>query len=476
MPIPETQESLLELLRASTDEWGWLQPLLDDPESAAVLLSTVEVWARLGAAVVHNRDALTISSSSAGQLGTSSLTMVREGTATSGTIPKGYPFVDQRGVIAIAQAAVHASVGQTTVVVPVQTVRTTELVNTDDDPGFSVYPRVNGVIGDLAITNIIGPPGDLANGLSTFTTVASATPIVGGAADYLSVHGSERGVFRQPEESEADYRARVRNIPDAVSPIAVADVVQAVVQQRDLPPFLLKEPFADGATPALKDLHGLGEISWLALDADDGDVGDYIDDAYGGELLDRRTARAYASAEAQSYVKDTSSGAVYLDDDGYADDEVLGYPADVDIFPPAVLSGLLALYQSAKAKVAGGVQIDVLLRPPDLLVAQGSTSSTVYGSPAWVIAPDAGHYWLVWATEVGHDTAIPVAAAEHYVEFVLHDGTTYTSAKYSGTDTERIPPMHLPVAVIRGWAKTDGVTPVNLVANVRVLDLWPPLP
>ena len=136
----EDFDSLVELLRRTTDEFGWLQPLLDDPDSAAVLGAQIEIFARLGPAVDHNGAQATISGASGGQPGTSVITASRAASGTSGTLPAGYGFVDQRGVQAASTLAVAVGGGATTITIPVATLRQTELVNTEDAPLFAVDP------------------------------------------------------------------------------------------------------------------------------------------------------------------------------------------------------------------------------------------------------------------------------------------------------------------------------------------------
>ena len=52
--MAEDFDGLIALLRRTTDEFGWLQPLLDDPDSAAVLGSTVKIFERVNVAALHN--------------------------------------------------------------------------------------------------------------------------------------------------------------------------------------------------------------------------------------------------------------------------------------------------------------------------------------------------------------------------------------------------------------------------------------
>jgi hypothetical protein len=542
----ETFDSLLALLRRTTDDAGWLQPLLDDPDSAAVLGAAIQVFARLGISIPHNIAQGTLSDASGGQVGTSSITVKRASGTTTGTIPAGYPFVDPRGCKVITQLAVVVTT-QTQFVIPVQTLRETELVNTEDDPGFAVDPSAPplassgaggvlmapvavvvltvttpGAIGVMAFTwainnypasapipttggtfpfpvpgtlihvlfaagtydkgdvftiNVDGSVTFVGNGsgavtqtagadATTFQTIGPSTPIQGGAADYLSVHGSERGVQRQPGESTADYRQRIRNIPDAVSPIPVAQTVQVAVQKLGLPPFLVLEPFNDGATPALKAKYGLSNFNALAWDS-----GDFFDDPGSGlVMLDRRTATAYFSIEAQDYVTDPVGFAMFWDDSAFFDDPVLGYMEDVDVFPPAVLAALLAMIQDVGQKKAGGVNFDVYLAPDTQKISHGSSASAA-PTQVFTMTPTAGTIWYVSECHAGHDSPNPSAAIRHHLVFDLEDTTTLTTADYFGTDTQSIAQPHQRVTAIHGFVTSDGAIPANLVAWVDVLEM-----
>ncbi len=543
--MAEDFNSLLALLRRTTDNDGWLQPLLADPDSAAVLGAYVQIFARLGISIPHNIAQGTLSQASGGSPGTASITIKRSSGSTTGTIPQGYVFRDARGCQAILQLAVAVTT-QTTLVLPVQTLRQTELVNTEDDPGFAVDPSsppiassgAGGVLmAPVAVVTIVvtaganlgfmsftwainnGPPsapvltpnvvsyafpvpgtlivltfasgtydvGDTwtvnadgtvtaavnGSGVMTQTAgvdgttfeVASSTQILGGAADYLSVHGKERGVLRQPGEQTDAYRARIRNIPDAVSPIAIALTVQQAVQKYGLPPFMVLEPFRDQATPALKSFYGLGSFDGMAVDVD------FLDDpASGVTILDRRTMTAYLLIQAQGLVGDPGQFAMFLDDDAFCDDPVLGYVEATDVFPPQTTAALMAMIQDVTVKHAGGVNFDVFLEPNQLEIGSGSSSSA---STTLVITltPPAGKIWYVNAIWAGHDSASPVAGATHEVHADLEDGHQLITSPYGGTDTQSIPPPSQRVTQIRGYITSDGTHLVHLVVAVEVVEM-----
>jgi hypothetical protein len=459
MATTEDAASLLELLRRTTDDQGWLQPQLDDPDAAAIIGARISIFARLGPAVTHNAAQATISSASGGSPGTSTVIVSRVSGATTGTIPKGFAFIDARGARAVLQLDVIVG-AQTTLALPVQTLRQTELVNTEDDPGFSIDPQSPVVPASAGV--LIAPAGTGGLTANTFQTVGPSTPITGGAADYLSVQGAERGIYRQPGETTGPYRQRVLNIPDAVSPIAIADVVQAAAQQPGIPPLLTLEPFEDGATPALKTLHGLGSFSGIAWDVD------FRDDPFTGfVMLDRRMGRAYFLIQAQDYVVDTQSFGVFWDD-LFFDDPILGYPGDIDIFPPTQSAALLSIASSVDPKRAGGVQFDIALKSGDLIEGKGTRTANTFGEVV-TLTPAAGTIWYLSQVLAGHDSPTPSAAIAHHLTFDLEGGASFTTADFSQVWTEIIPPPGARVTAVHGFLKSDGSITANLVVYLRAI-------
>ena len=110
----------------------------------------------------------------------------------------------------------------------------------------------------------------------------SSTPITGAVEDWLSALGNERGCIRQDGEDGEAYRARVRMIPDAVSPLAIARAVDATATA--LPERWLAEPFNDGADPNVKLAANLGFFDGFFCDAD------FCDDPLGTPLADKQPA------------------------------------------------------------------------------------------------------------------------------------------------------------------------------------------
>lgn len=461
------RDALIALLRRNTDEPGWLQPLLDDPDSAAVLGAQVEVFARLGGTIESNTAQGTISGASGGQPGTSSLTVSRETSGTTGTIPRGYPFVDARGVRATLQADVPVGGGVTSLVLPLQTERESEVVLSEDDPLWEVAPDAPSVPGSAGI--LIAPAGAAGVTATTFQQLGPATPIEGAMADHLSIHGGERGMPRQPGEETADYRQRIRNIPDAVSPIAVADVVQAMAQRPGLPGFLTLEPFDMGETTALKDLHRLGSFASIYCD-DDGDGHGFLDDAFSGDrLVDRRTATAYMEIAAQDLVRDPDGGVMYLDD-GFADDPVLGFSDVEDGLSPDVVAALLAMLTHANLIKAGGVNIDLTLKSGDWIADDGTSALLAFALVA-SLTPPVGTIWRVEELLAGVDSATPSPAIEMRIVYNLEGGGTFTPPDMRRSDTPRVPLPDARVASIYGYVASDGSLPAHLVLQAKVLPI-----
>jgi len=169
MATAEDVNTLLALLRRTTDDQGYLQPLLDDPNSSAIVGAQIAIMGRLGPAVIHNAAQGTISDSSGGQAGTSIITISRTSGTTTGTIPKGYGFTDARGVRVVSTVDVVVSGGQLTKTVPVQTLRQTELVNSEDDPLFTVDPQSPSIPASAGV--LIAPVGSAGLSATSFQAI-----------------------------------------------------------------------------------------------------------------------------------------------------------------------------------------------------------------------------------------------------------------------------------------------------------------
>lgn len=487
-----THDDLVSLLRRTTDRDGWLDPLLADPDGEAAMGATIEVFARASVAVDYNAAQAMIGTSSGGQVGTSSVVVSRAATGTQGTIPRGYVFADARGVQSVVTAAVVVGLGAATATLPLATLRSSEGVNTADDPRFRVDPGAGVVLDVLGTTPLIAPLGAPGVVSTTFQAVGAGDPIQGGESDWLSVLGDERAQQRQGGEDTESYRTRVRNIPDAVSPIALGDGVQATASRLGLSAVLL-EPFEDGATTALKTVHGLGVISPLfgsstnaagtAATAAASPGQDFFDDDVPQrEMLDRRMATAYLRVLVSELPADEDF-AVLFADDGFADDYVGGYP-DVGT-PPAVIGQAMAMWEEVYRKKAGGVQFDVQL---DALQRERGEGNTASASEAVVftLAAPGGRAWLFTEAVGGLDGTANAPSGLHVpsdsywrLRFTWANAVVSLGPVMRGRGSARLTLAALgaaglpvqPITQIEGIAISDGATVVREVVTVHVLEM-----
>ena len=112
-------------------------------------------------------------------------------------------------------------------------------MNTIFGPEFDISETNPAVYDSGAVNALISHPDAAAPPVvaTTFTLVEESTPIENGSSDWLSAHGRERGQLRQAYEAEGAYRLRVRNVPDAVTPIAISRAVQGAASHAGLAPF-----------------------------------------------------------------------------------------------------------------------------------------------------------------------------------------------------------------------------------------------
>jgi hypothetical protein len=482
-------DDLVALLRRTTDRDGFLDPILADPDGFAILGAAVEMFVRVSAAGGYDCDEAFISSAAGGGGGTSSATVSRPASGTSGTIPRGYTFVDPRGVVLFVQTDVPVASGALSVLLPLETLRHTEAVNTDDDQALSVAPTANVVLDSLGTTAIVAPAGDPSIVSTTFQVVGDVGPIVGGASDWLSVLGRERSVVRQVGEDTESYRARVRDIPDAVSPKAIGRAVQAAVSRVGLFPFLVLEPFDDGASAAVKDPLGLSSFAAMCFDAGGGTTSsDYCDELpFVREMVSRREATAYFRVSPQAYGIPIPEDAMLFCDDGFCDDPILGFIGDGTL-DPRILSGFLAVQQDVDAKRAAGVAFDVYA-VEDLSYSGVGDSASAADTSVFSLVPASGGSWVWIDAEFGHDfhlspplTSFPPAGVSHSVRVTFDDATTFETPQFGDIWSERLSlrrmldlgmPPSKPIVKVEGMLTSDGTIHPNLVGWVRVVELSP---
>jgi hypothetical protein len=468
--VAEDAASLLALLRRTMDPDGYITPMLDDPDSSATLQALVAQFARLGRAVDYNSKLALISLAPGGSPGTCMATVTRAVSGTAGTIPKGYAFVDARNVqyVSVTDVTVHS--GDVSVSVPLTTLRQTEAVNSEDDPDVSLA-AVNAVVLDgTDTTALIAPPGDPSVVTTTFQVVAETTQVLGGATDYLSVLGAERGCFRQPGESTDGYRARVRNIPDVVSPLAIAAAVTAAASKAGGGAVVL-EPFNDGADPAIKEAADLSNFNLQTFDLD------YMDDTGTPPDIERYSLRevaAYFRIDLVGVLAD-AGGIVKFYDASYHDDPLLGF-RDVPL-PAAVAAAGAAVWVEANAKRAGGVQFDVF----EPVILRSTVRGSANGAAAVVatLTPPSGDSWIFSEALVSHDVA-SASRSEHWLVFTFSDSTTYTTARFDKSWSQRISfaafveevGLSKPIVQIDLWTRAaDDSTPTNAVLAVWYVQL-----
>lgn len=259
---PLSQADLLALLRRICDP-GWLSGMLAQPDGQAIINAWLAAFEATSVAVCRQVDASMISTAPTGSPGVCTLVLSRADTTVDDYILQGYTFVTNLGVQLVVATQVHVLAGQATVALPLLTLRQTDIVNTvepafDDvlNPGDYLEP----ILGSADPSCVFF---DAPHNAGTLTYVSS-TPITGATDDWLSAHGEERGCKRQEGEDGEAYRARVRLLPDAVSPRAVARALDGACQL--LPERWLVEPFGDGADPLVRLALQLGRFDVPACD------------------------------------------------------------------------------------------------------------------------------------------------------------------------------------------------------------------
>ena len=422
--VPLSQADLLALIRRISDE-TWLNGVLSTPDGQAIVAAWLAVWEAASIAVSKQVDCSMISSAPAGSPGVATLVLSRADTSVDDYVPQGFTFVTNLGVVLIVATPVHVVTGQATVALPLVTLRQTDLVNTvsnafDDilDPG----DFVDAILGDA---NPACSFFDLSHGPGVLTYVSSS-PIVGAIEDWLSAHGDERGCKRQAGEDGESYRARVRLIPDAVSPRAVAAALDGASPL--LPERWMVEPFVDEADPAARLDLQLGFADTLACDS--GFCDDWTGEPLPAKLplntcetVGLRESRAYVRVDLVGDLREPDGSVLYCDA-GYCDDDVWGYP-DVGTHP-AIAAAEQALEQELRNKLAGGVQSDIYLDDAEFVAYSGELSGTPGVGGLGAFSPSAGALWYL---QEGLVTAFPLDPATQavLVILVLEDSSTIIS-------------------------------------------------
>lgn len=535
MSLPITRQDLLDVLTRTMDG-GWLDPLLDDEASAAVLGSIAEVLARTAEAGERACAQGLITEATGGSPGTSTAE-ISKASGAGGTLPKGTSLSDPRGVLAFTQADVTVGAGAASSVIVAETVRHCEPVNTVDDPGWRFEPvsqvsdatnatpivvtttvphryvtgdivRVTGVLGNTAangvfpVTVLSATTFSLTGsaGTGTYTgegqvqlaplrlVIGDAEPITGGTSDYLSAHGDERGVQRQANEGTYPYRLRVRNIPDAVSPVAVSQAVQGPAQESDLDPVTVRESHEAGLSAAVAARWNLASLNPLyasGVTPLPSPAVDFVDDA-GREMVSLREATAYFRLEPRPNVADPDGLRVFMNALSFGDDPVAGYLEAVTAFHPTLSANLMSIWQAADSKRAAGVNFDVMMRYDVQYVGRGTTTLNA-DTTVVTLTPPAGKSWVLVDLLAGHDTAsaapgnpVNPATMYHRVKFTFQDASTFTTPAYTGFDTEHLFGQDLStvpaypgsrITQVEGIANSDGALALGVQLTLRVLEV-----
>ena len=447
MPQPVTQAELRALAQRNFDP-AWLGVLEEGAAGQQLLALLERTWEYVarsahaglrlgllvqtapGAAPALSTVVLSRDMQQAEALFDMGMDLFVDGLPLPGTIPEGFALSDERGVAFVATDPVDTIVVSTgeaagfssITISRVESARTSPRADTPD--GF-----IGGTIElptalDIADERLIAPlsgnsreqrlaarrgiteyeatevlrrwdalvePFDPL--LKTTSTVAAA----GGTMALLDALARERGQARAPGELDDVLRARLLHIPDAVSPTALRDAVNAVSDRYGFRVTLL-ESLDDGTTaggtllshitttayaPASTTPIGSSAVFFVDLAAAEvfADMVDdvlgwdgtppmvpqaitfgtfYLDDA-GSRLLSNREARGYFLLTAP--LQNDPDPLRFFLDDGFADDPFFGFLDVVD--HPVRLAQYLVISQEADARRAGGVRFDlILLRAP----------------------------------------------------------------------------------------------------------------
>ena len=434
---PLTQAEGLALLRRTCDE-NWLSGMLAQPDGTAIINSKLAVAEAASEAVLQQAAACSISTAPTGRTGRCDLTITCPDLLSTAVIPKGFTFMDSRGVQMLVALDVPVAAHQTSILLPLRTVRQIDLVN-NTEPAFDDVLEP----GDLLATiidplsiEVLDSLGGVILGTAGYTTYASSTPITGAELDWLSMHGDERGCHRQAGEDGEAYRLRVRLIPEAATPKAVQEAVHGAQVQGQLPDVYMVEPYRDQATDAAR----------LALELVFADSVfaeyDFCDDGVGVSLpgkLPFRTLEAPDLRQGRAYFRQAVAGqltepdgAGYYVDDGFCDDPAWGFP-DMGL-APSLVAALYGINEEARVKRAGGVQFDTYIENGTRLDGVGEVVAGPGGTLAFVLTPPVGKAWMVRQGLVTVTGPLDPATDSFLIALLLADGSAAVTDWISPTD------------------------------------------
>jgi hypothetical protein len=393
---PLTQADGLALLRRTCDE-NWLSDFMATPDGAAIINAKLAIAEATSKAVMQQVEACSISTAPTGRSGSCDLTITRPDLTTTALIPKGFMFVDARGVQLLVALDVPVAAHQTSILLPLRTVRQIDLANTTDpvfDDVLAPGDPVDAIIDPLS-TAVLDSVSDVILGPGGYTTYGFATAVTGAEMDWLSMHGDERGCRRQAGEDGEAYRLRVRLIPEAATPKAIQEAVHGA--QGQLPDTYMVEPYRDQSSDAARMELELVFADSLFAESD------FCDDALGDDLTgkqpfrtlevpDLRQGRAYFRLAVAGQLTEPDGSGCY-GDDTFCDDQAWGFP-DIGL-APSLTAALHAISEEARVKRAGGVQFDTYVENSMRLGGVGEVVADPAGTMAFVLAPPTGSAWMV---------------------------------------------------------------------------------
>jgi hypothetical protein len=418
------------LIHRTTDD-NWWRGMEAQPDGAAILDAAEAIGAAASDTLDEQNATGLISTAPTGAPGQCDLHTIRSVPAPAITIPKGFKFLTNLGVELVVALDVVVAVDQAAILLPLRTLRYIDLVNTTD-PAFDDVLEA----GD-ALAAIVAAENDatLAAIISAWA-YTSSTAIAGATMDWLSEHGGERGCRRQPGEDGEAYRARVRAIPDAVTPTAIMEAVTGAATQAKLPTVYMVEPLRDQASDAAR-----AEINLLFADAPFCDDA-FCDDAIGVDLPGKtpfRTCEMPGIREGRGYFRQSVAGEllepdglVMYCDDGFCDDPAWGYP-DIGMHP-ALVASLRSIQDESRQKKAGGVQFDTYVECVTRLDGVGEVVADPGGTLAFILTPPVGKAWMVREGLVTVSGPLDPATDSFLVALLLADGGVAATWWISPTD------------------------------------------
>lgn len=530
MSFQLTQTDFIDLLRRTMDEDGWLEPILQHPDSRVILEAYIEQYVRTALAGSRSCDVGLITTAPAGVTGYSVIQVEKEGSISTvaGTLPVGTLFVDARGFLYQTLVDVSVPAGDTfSVGLNVVSLRETELVNTVNDPdmrfniAFAVadatnatpivlktsvphnfttgdFVRVSGVEGNTAANGVFQITvidddefeldGSVGNGdfigtsgvvqPAPFTLIITeATPVTGGLSDYLAVLAAERGLMRQDNETDGNFRQRVLAIPDAVSPCAISDVVRATATNLGLANPRILEPFDLGETQSLKDDKLLGTLGNIFFD------NGHFDDPINGQMNSVLDFTNHFLVTVASGTAAQASGSFFDSEKAFFDGLFF-----FDAFVQATLDSALAILRTEiNLKRAHAVKFDLLLSDViRLFTGQGDSTLAGAFETVFTLSPPAGKAWHLWHVLTSISAAVPPAAASTYeqtLRFVFDDasifdlpiqvveeGESVGALRFTITDLKNLPFPFKPIVSVQGRVKDDAVSVVRQVAHLWMVE------